>query len=118
MSAHRLATDFQSLDGFEMFLERWGMQTGIIRRRGDRVVIGRWRADGSSIDVETQDPLLRSVSDRILHTSKTIPVHGAARFEFATSGEPLIEAPSTIKYLALFALELEEQGFEMEPDED
>jgi len=94
------------------------MQTGVIRKQGIPLVIGRWRADGSSIIVDTEDPVLRAASDQILHTSKAIPVHGAARFEFATSGEPLIETPSTVKYLALFALELEERGFVLEPDED
>ncbi len=94
------------------------MQTGVIRRRGSPQVIGQWRADGASIVVETEDPLLRSASDRILRTPKTIPVHGPDRFEFATPAKPHVETPSTIKYLALFALELEEQGYEMEPDEE
>ncbi len=94
------------------------MQTGVIRRQGSPLVIGHWRADGSSIIVDTEDPVLRSASDQILHTPKAIPVHGADRFEFATTAEPLVEAPSTVKYLALFALELEELGYRLEPDED
>ena len=94
------------------------MQTGVIRKQGIPLVIGRWRADGSSIIVDTEDPVLRAASDQILHTPKAIPVHGADRFEYATAAEPLIKAPSTVKYLALFALELEERGFVLEPDED
>jgi len=94
------------------------MQTGIIRRRGDPQALGRWRADLRSIVVETADPELRTIADEILKRPLTIPVHGAERFEFAGQAEPLIEAPSQIKFLALFALELEERGFEIESEED
>ena len=93
------------------------MQTGVIRRRDNPSVLGRWRADAGSIVVETNDPALRNASDQILHTPQRIPIHGAERQEFATHGEWLTEAPSTIRYLALFALELEQRGFVLEPDE-
>jgi hypothetical protein len=68
--------------------------------------------------VETNDPALQSASDQILHTPQRIPLHGAERREFVTQGDTLTEAPSTIKYLALFALELEQRGFVLEPDEE
>jgi hypothetical protein len=93
------------------------MQTGVIRRRDSSDVLGRWCADAASIVVETNDPALRSASDQILRTPQRIPIHGVERREFATHGESLTEAPSTIKYLALFALELEQRGFVLEPDE-
>jgi hypothetical protein len=94
------------------------MQTGVIRRRDDSCALGRWRADAGSIVVETNDPALQSASDQILHTPQRIPLHGAERREFVTQGDTLTEAPSTIKYLALFALELEQRGFVLEPDEE
>lgn len=94
------------------------MQTGIIRREEDGPVVGRWRADVHSIAVDTEDPVLRAASDAILRTPQAIPVHGSAHFEFATEGEPQIAAPSSVKYLALFALELEARGLVMEPDEE
>lgn len=94
------------------------MQTGAIRRRDDSCVLGRWRADAGSIVVETNDPTLRRVSDRILQTPQCIPIHGAERREFATHGDTLAAAPSAIRYLALFALELEQCGFVLEPDEE
>lgn len=93
------------------------MQTGVIRRQDDSSVLGRWRADAGSIVVDTDDAALRSASDQILRTPQRIPIHGPERQEFATRGETLIEAPSTIKYLALFALELEQRGYVLEPDE-
>ncbi len=93
------------------------MQSGTIRRRGEDRVVGRWHADVRSIIVETDDPELRSASDAILRTPQRIPVHGAEHFEFVTQAEPVLDAPSTVKYLALFALELEERGFVVEPDE-
>ncbi len=94
------------------------MQSGVIRRRGVDRVVGRWRADVRSIIVETDDPELRSASDAILRTPQRIPVHGAEHLEFATQAEPVLDAPSTVKYLALFALEMEERGFVVEPDEE
>ena len=94
------------------------MQTGVIRRRDSSGVLGRWRADAGSIVVETNDPALQSASAQILHTPQRIPLHGAERREFATQGESLTEAPSTIRHLALFALELEQRGFVLEPDEE
>jgi hypothetical protein len=94
------------------------VQSGTIRRRGEDRVIGRWHADVRSIAVETDDPGLKSASDEILRTPQRIPVHGAEHFEFAGQAEPVVDAPSTVKYLALFALELEERGFIVEPDEE
>ena len=92
------------------------MQKGAIRKRGTHQVIGHWRADVRSIVVETEDPDLKGAADEILRTVQTIPVHASERMEFATQAEPVIERPSKIKYLALFALELEERGFELEPE--
>ena len=94
------------------------MQTGIIRKRDDPRVIGKWRADGHSIVVDTDDPALRSASDAILRTPQRIPIHGADRREFATPVESLIQVPSALKYLPLFALEMEQLGFLVEPDEE
>ncbi len=94
------------------------MQKGNIRRRGNGQVIGRWRADVHSIVVETDDPELRRAADEILRTPQTIPVHAPEHLEFATQAEPVVDPPSKIKYLALFALELEERGFELEPEEE
>ena len=94
------------------------MQRGAIRRRGAQQAIGCWRADAQSIVVDTEDPDLRRAADEILGNPQTIPVHAPERFEFATQAEPVIESPSKIKYLALFALELEERGFELEPEEE
>jgi hypothetical protein len=94
------------------------VQTGAIRKRGLPQVIGFWRADAQSIVVDTEDPDLRRAADEILGSPQTIPVHAPERFEFAVQAEPVIESPSKIKYLALFALELEERGFELEPEEE
>lgn len=94
------------------------MQTGVIRKRGDAEVIGRWRADARAIVVETEDPDLRCAADEILKTPQTIPVHPPEHFEFVAPAQPVIESPSTIKYLALFALELEERGYELGPEGD
>ncbi len=81
-------------------------------------MIGRWRADIHSIVVETDDPELRRATDEILTTPQMIPVHSPERFEFAIQAETVVEPPSKIKYLALFALELEGRGFELEPEEE
>lgn len=94
------------------------MQKGTIRRRGNFQVIGRWRADSKSITVETDEAELRTAADDILKRAQTIPIHGAEHREFADGAVPLVETPSTIKFLALFALEMEERGFELEPEDD
>ena len=94
------------------------MQRGAIRKRGSRQVIGYWRADAHSIGVDTEDPDLRRAADEILGSPQTIPVHAPERFEFATQAEAVVEPPSRIKYLALFALELESRWFELEPEEE
>ena len=94
------------------------MQRGAIREHGTRRVIGHWCADARSIVIETEDPDLRRAADEILGKPQKIPVHASEHFEFATEAEAVIESPSKIKYLALFALELEERGFELEPEEE
>ncbi|HSB73457.1 MAG TPA: hypothetical protein VLT62_29365 [Candidatus Methylomirabilis sp.] len=94
------------------------MQKGIIRRRGESTVIGHWQADLESIVVETEVPELRRVADEILKRPQTIPIHAPERHEFAGGAVPLVETPSTIKFLALFALEMEERGFELDPEDE
>jgi hypothetical protein len=93
------------------------MQKGTIRRRGESEVIGRWQADSESIVVETEEPGLRRAADEILKRFQTIPIHAAEHYEFAGGAVPLVDTPSTIKFLALFALEMEERGFELEPED-
>lgn len=94
------------------------MQKGFIRRRGTTQVIGRWRADLHSITIETDDPELRRASDEVLGTPQSIPVHAPERLPGLSQAESVVEPPARIKYLALFALELEQRGFELEPEED
>ena len=94
------------------------MQKGIIRRRGTTQVIGRWQADLKTITVETDDPELKKAAGEVLGTPQTIPVHAPERLPGLSQAEPVVEAPARIKYLALFALELEERGFELEPEEE
>ena len=94
------------------------MKKGIIRRRGSPDEIGRWRADLHSLVVETDDPELRRAADEILKTPQSIPVHAAERHAGLSYSEDVIESPAKLKYLALFALEMEERGFEVEPDEE
>jgi hypothetical protein len=94
------------------------MQKGTVKRRGGSRVIGHWQADLESIVVETEEPELRRAADEILKRPQTIPIHAAEHYEFAGGAVPLIDTPSTIKFLALFALELEERGFELEPEEE
>ncbi len=93
------------------------MQQGTIRNKGSAQVLGRWRADERAIVVDTEDPELRRAADEILGHAQAIPVHGPEHYEFVGQAEPLLERPSTIKFLALFALELEQRGYEVEPDE-
>jgi hypothetical protein len=94
------------------------LQKGIVRRRGTTQVIGRWQADVKSITVDTDDPELRNAADEVLGTPQTIPVHAPERLPGLSQAEPAIEAPARIKYLALFALELEARGFDLEPEEE
>jgi hypothetical protein len=94
------------------------MQKGSIKRQRDSLVIGHWRADSDSIEVETDDLELRKAAGEILKKPQTIPIHGAEHYEFAAGAVPLVETPSNIKFLALFALEMEERGFELEPEDD
>ncbi len=94
------------------------MQKGIIRRRGTTQVIGRWQADIHSITVETNDPELKKATSEVLGTPQSIPVHAPERHPSLSQSEPVVEAPARIKYLALFALELEARGFELEPEEE
>lgn len=94
------------------------MQQGFIRRRGTTQIIGRWQADLHSITIQTEDRELRSVSDEILGTPQSIPVHAPECLPGLSQSDPVVEAPARIKYLALFALELEARGFEMAPEEE
>jgi hypothetical protein len=94
------------------------MQKGIIRRRGSPDEIGRWRADLRSLVVETDDPELRRAADEILKTPQSIPVHAAERHAGLSYSEDVVESPAKLKYLALFALEMEERGFEVDPDQE
>jgi hypothetical protein len=94
------------------------MRTGIIRRRGKNEIIGTWRADQQSLVVETEDAGLRKAADEILKTPQTIPVHAPEHHDGTSFAVPVVEAPAKLKYLALFALEMEERGFEVEPDEE
>jgi hypothetical protein len=94
------------------------MKKGTIRRRGSPEVIGRWRADLHSLVVETDDGELRRVADEILKTPQSIPVHASERHAGLSYSVDAVEPPAKLKYLALFALEMEERGFEVEPDED
>ncbi|MFQ5882446.1 MAG: hypothetical protein ACE5I9_08235 [Candidatus Methylomirabilales bacterium] len=94
------------------------MKKGTVRRRGNPQVIGQWRADIHSIVVKTEDAELRRAADEILNTPQTIPIHAPERYAGVSFSEDVIEPPAKLKYLALFAMELEERGFELEPDED
>ncbi len=94
------------------------MKKGTIRRRGSSETIGRWKADLHSLVVETEDADLRRAADEVLKSPQSIPVHAAERHAGLSYSEDVIEAPAKLKYLALFALEMEERGFEVDPDED
>jgi hypothetical protein len=93
------------------------MESGSVRRSGSADTIGRWVADARGITVTTDDPGLRAAADSVLSTPQVIPVHAAEHFEFAGHAAPTVQTPSTIQLLALFALEMEERGFEVVPDE-
>jgi len=100
-------------------LEEIAMKTGVIRRKGKGAeVVGRWRADQQSLVVETEDAELRKAADEILKTPQTIPVHAPEHYDGTSFAVPVVEPPAKLKYLALFALEMEERGFEVEPDEE
>jgi hypothetical protein len=95
------------------------MKKGTIRRKGKGAeVIGTWRADQQSLVVETEDVELRRAADEILKTAQTIPVHAPEHYDGTSFSVPVVEAPAKLKYLALFALEMEERGFEVQPDEE
>ena len=94
------------------------MQRGTVKRRGGSQVIGHWQADLESIVLETEEPELRNAADEILKKPQTIPIHAAEHYEYAGGAVPLVDTPSSIKFLALFALEMEERGFELEPEDD
>ncbi|MGH7405702.1 MAG: hypothetical protein ACREJA_07480 [Candidatus Methylomirabilales bacterium] len=99
-------------------LEEIAMKKGTIRRRGKKEAIGTWRADQQSLVVETEDVELRRAADEILKTPQTIPVHAPEHYDGTSLAVPVVEPPAKLKYLALFALEMEERGFEVEPDEE
>jgi hypothetical protein len=94
------------------------MEIGTVRRIGSVVTIGTWMADARGITVSTDDPELREAADSVLTMPQVIPVHAAEHFEFAGQAAPMVRAPSTIQFLALFALEMEARGFEVRPDEE
>ncbi len=93
------------------------MQQGTIRRKGSVQVIGWWRADEQAIVVDTQEPELKRAAEEILGREQAIPIHGPEHHEFVGQAEPFVARPSAIKFLALFALEMEQRGFEVEPEE-
>ena len=94
------------------------MKKGTIRRRGKPGVVGQWRADAHSLVVETEDAELRKAADEILKTPQTIPVHAPEHYDGTSFSVPVVEPPAKLKYLALFAMEMEERGFEVQPDEE
>ncbi|MGH7411443.1 MAG: hypothetical protein ACREJ6_10365 [Candidatus Methylomirabilis sp.] len=94
------------------------MKKGVIRRKGKGEVVGTWQADAHSLVVETEDAELRKAADEILKTPQTIPVHAPEHYDGTSLAVPVVEAPAKLKYLALFALEMEERGFEVQPDEE
>jgi hypothetical protein len=94
------------------------MKKGIIRRRGSPGVVGQWRADLHSLVVETEDPELRRAADEVLKTPQSIPVHAPERHAGLSYSQDVVEAPAKLRYLALFAMEMEGRGFEVEPEED
>jgi hypothetical protein len=93
------------------------VQEGAIRRQGQAEVIGRWRADSRSLAIETADADLRRAADEILRRPQTIPVHGPSHLPFAAEAVPAVELPTTIKHLALVALELEARGFVLDAED-
>jgi hypothetical protein len=92
------------------------MQQGKITRAG--IVVGTWRADERSLAVESDDAELRQAAAEIVTRARPIPVHGPEHYQFAAEAVPVVEAPATVKYLALVALELEARGYTMEPDDE
>ena len=84
----------------------------------DPALIGRWEATLNGITVETDDPELRRAADRVLSSPILIPHKPPDRFMAAGPEEAAYEPPAKLKYLALFALEMEAQGFEIEPEYD
>ena len=94
------------------------MAKGIISRRADRAPIGRWEATLTSLTVETDDPALRRAADQVLSIPFLIPQKPPTHFVAAGPEDAAHEPPNRLKYLALFALEMEAQGFEVEPEYD
>ncbi len=94
------------------------MKKGFIRRQGSPEVIGRWRADIHSLTVDTEDADLRRAADEVLKSPQSIPVHAPERHAGLSFSEDVVEPPAKLKYLALFALEMEQRGFEVEPEEE
>lgn len=93
------------------------MPKGVIRRAGTKTPLGRWQASLDAITVETEDPDLRQAADEVLSLPILIPHHPPEKFRPAGPTEAAFEPPSKLKYLALFALELEARGFEVEQEE-
>ncbi len=90
------------------------MPHGVIRKRGSSAAVGTWRADLTSLTVQTADPGLRKMADRILTTPVLIPQHPAQKFVPADEATAAFEAPAKQKYLLLFMTEMESAGYELE----
>ena len=90
------------------------MPHGVIRKQGSPAVVGTWRADLTSLTVETADAELRQTADRILTTPILIPHHPAQEFVPADADSAAYEPPAQQKYLLLFMSEMESAGYELE----
>ncbi len=90
------------------------MPHGVIRKHGSAAVVGSWRADLTSLTVDTADPDLRRTADRILTTPMLIPHHPARKFVPADETTAAFEPPAKQKYLLLFMTEMEAAGYELE----
>lgn len=90
------------------------MPHGVIRKQGGSAVVGTWRADLTSLTVETADGELRKTADRILTTPILIPHHPAQEFVPADADSAAYEPPARQRYLLLFMSEMESAGYELE----
>ena len=90
------------------------MPHGVIRRQGRATVVGTWRADLTSLTVETADAELRKTADRILTTPILIPHHPAQEFVPADADSAAYKPRAQQKYVLLFMSEMESAGYELE----
>ena len=90
------------------------MPHGVIRKRSSPAVVGTWRADLTSLTVDTTDAELQQAADRILTTPVLIPLHPAQKFVPADETTAAFEPPARQKYLLLFMTEMEAAGYELE----